>query len=509
MTMLSRALAAVALIITAVSPAFADEEPTPESNATNAIWKAILAVGEPENSRETLLKEFKAVVEEFPGSPHVKTAKKYASILESMIREDREHKTLTDEQFQQLTPDNQARELIFQLRDQNGHQRSDPGNCNIFDVGFFTDNDTSPAHRLREMGVDAIPALIESVEDPELSRCVECWRSFTYSHNVLTVGHCCVAILEEMSGQRFFDRKYNHPISLPGTKRKIEEWWKATGRDGYHASLFKLTEIASGDSAQAARQLARVTPEAAVDAISKAMPRCHNSRVRYDLVNVAASIKSPESTLLLVAIKNSPVTDLSSWWQAISELWDRGEPNILDDIIAEWRRLHPAAQQERTGGECKEDAITSIIARLASTGSPYAIAELGKDLDTRSLTQRSCVLFAFAIVKEDHGGGLTGGGLYPRLGCCPERLSDEALQLVEQIAGASLSETKSHRRLTLNWDDHKISEPRLCDIAAYVLATRLPATYSFNLYGPLEARDERLKELERVFKSRKEHQEKQ
>ena len=106
MTMLTRAFAAVALIITAVSPAFTDEESTPESNATNAIWNAILAVGEPENSRETLLNKFKAVVEEFPDSPRIETAKKYASILESMIREDREHKTLTDEQFQQLTPDN-------------------------------------------------------------------------------------------------------------------------------------------------------------------------------------------------------------------------------------------------------------------------------------------------------------------------------------------------------------------------------------------------------------------
>ena len=509
MTMLSRALAVVALVITAVSPAFADEDSTPESNATNAIWNAILAVGEPENSRETLLNKFKAVVEKFPGSPHVKTAKKYASILESMIREDREHKTLTDEQFQQLTPDNQARELIFQIRDQNGRQYMQPGYCNIFDVGLFPDRGDSPAHKPREMGVDAIPALIESVEDPELSRCVEYWRDFTYSHHVLTVGHCSVAILEEISGQRFFNRQYNNPVASPGTKQTIEEWWKATGRDGYHASLFKLAEIAGSDSAQAARQLARVTPEAAVDAISKAIPRCHNSGVRYDLVNIAAGIKSPESTLLLATIKNSPDTDLSSWWQAISELWDRGEPNILDDIIVEWRRLHPSAQQARSGGERKEDAITSIIARLASTGSPQAIAELGKDLDTRSLTQRSCVLFAFAIVKEDHGGGLSGGGLYPRVGCCPESLSDEALKLVEQIAGASLCETKSHRGLTLNWDDHQISEPRLCDIAAYVLVTRLPATYSFDLYARLEARDERLKELERVFKSRMEHQEKQ
>lgn len=507
MTMLSRALAVVACIITAVSPALADEEATLETDATNAIWKAILAVGEPENSRETLLNKFKAVAEKFPDSRHVETAKQYASILESMIREDREHKTLTDEQFQQLTPDNQARELIFQLRDQNGHQRSDPGKCNIFDVGFLPDKNDSPAHKLLEMGADAIPALIESVDDPELSRCVECWRSFTYSHHVLTVGHCSVAILEEMSGQRFFDQTY--PIAISVTKQKIEEWWKATGRDGYHASLFRLAEIASRDSAQAARQLARATPEAAIDAISKAIPRCHNSRVRYDLVNVAVGIKSQESTLLLAAIKNSPDTDLSSCWQAISELWDRGEPNILDDIIAEWRRLHPSAQEGRPGSEWSEDAITSIIARLASTGSPRAITELGKELDTRSLTQRSCVVFAFAIVKENHGGGLSGGGLFPHCGCCPETLSNEALQLVEQIAGASLSETKSHRGLTLNWDDHQISEPRLCDIAAYVLATRLPSTYSFDLYAPLEARDERLKELERVFRSRMEHHKKQ
>jgi hypothetical protein len=258
---------------------------------------------------------------------------------------DRDHKTLTDEQFQQLTPEDQARELIFQLRDQNGRQWCQPGYCNIFNVSPFPDQNDSPAHKLVELGADAIPALIESVEDPELSRCVEFWRDFTYSHQVLTVGHCCVAILEEMSGQQFFQQGQNNPVALPGTKQKIEKWWKATGRDGYHASLFKLAEIACADSAQAARQLARVKPEAAVDAISKAIPRCHNSQVRYDLMSVAVGIKSPESTLLLTAIRNSPDTDLTSWWQAASELSDRGEPNRLDDMIAEWRRLYPSAKK--------------------------------------------------------------------------------------------------------------------------------------------------------------------
>ena len=129
--------------------------------------------------------------------------------------------------FEQLSKKEQIAELIFQLRDQNGHQFSQPGSCDIFDP-ISVKQDT-PAHRLVKMGYDAVPQLIEAMEDQRFTRSVGFHRNFYFSHHVLRVGDCALTILERITGRSFWEASstfsYMSKDQKAAETKKIAQVW--------------------------------------------------------------------------------------------------------------------------------------------------------------------------------------------------------------------------------------------------------------------------------------------
>src|SRR4029077_20857770 len=103
----------------------------------------------------------------------------------------------------QLGKEEQVAELIFQLRDQNGHPFMQPGSCDIFDRFGGSKKDTA-AHKLVKIGYDAVPQLIEHLDDQRFTRSVGFHRNFYFSHHVLRVSDCALEILEEIAAQHFW-----------------------------------------------------------------------------------------------------------------------------------------------------------------------------------------------------------------------------------------------------------------------------------------------------------------
>jgi hypothetical protein len=79
-----------------------------------------------------------------------------------MVQEDRAHAKNALKPFEQLSKKEQIRELIFQLRDQNGHQFSQPDFCDIIDT--FSGKVDTPAHRLVKLSTSARRAFTRSAE---------------------------------------------------------------------------------------------------------------------------------------------------------------------------------------------------------------------------------------------------------------------------------------------------------------------------------------------------------
>ena len=95
--------------------------------------------------------------------------------------------------------------MIFQLRNQNGHQSSNPGACNIFST--LDGEEVTPAHRLVKIGYDAVPQLIEVLEDhvvAELHAAVGRLNGLKYWWNlsVLRILRLCILLGRRQGGGR-------------------------------------------------------------------------------------------------------------------------------------------------------------------------------------------------------------------------------------------------------------------------------------------------------------------
>ena len=153
-----------------------------------------------------LLKHFEHITRHYPASGHFKDAKAAAAVLRRMIQEDAEHAKAA-RPFAKLRKQEQIAELIFQLREQNGHQFTQPGACDIFDR--IAGKKDTPAHKLVKFGYDAVPQLIEHLDDARFTRSVGFHRDFYFSHHVLRVSDCALEILEHIAS-----RGFSHDVHL-------------------------------------------------------------------------------------------------------------------------------------------------------------------------------------------------------------------------------------------------------------------------------------------------------
>jgi hypothetical protein len=175
--------------------------------AESKMWKGIVAFGDPDTPRKELLAQFAWLGKNFPKTPHAQRIREAVALLEKMVGEDEAHVRKPARPRAQWTKEELVADLIFQLRDQNGHQWSQPGSCNIFteDFPWRRSSRKSPARQLVEIGAPAVPQLIAALGDERFTRSVGFHRNFYFSHFVLRVGDCAEAILERIAGRRFWE----------------------------------------------------------------------------------------------------------------------------------------------------------------------------------------------------------------------------------------------------------------------------------------------------------------
>lgn len=188
---------------------------------------SIIAFGDQSVSRERLHARFTRLVKNFPSrAKHVDTT---IAMLEQMLKEDEEHATSknTTKPFADLSNEEQIAELIFQLREQ-------PGSSGPFGGGFISTGGgkDTPADRLIEIGHDAVPQLIETLQDQRFSRAVGYYDKYGRLPYVMTVGECAYQTLEKIAGRSFgyYESRYEHisDEKRRAIKERIEDWYAQT-----------------------------------------------------------------------------------------------------------------------------------------------------------------------------------------------------------------------------------------------------------------------------------------
>jgi hypothetical protein len=406
------------------------------------MWRAIVNFGDTSITRNQLFVQFESIVKNYPHSEHLERAKQTASVLKRMISEDEMHASPGRTNLNELTQQEQVRELIFRLRDQNGHQFSQPGWCDIFDDWVGATN--TPAHELVKLGYVAVPQLIAALGDPTFSRSVGYHRDFYFSHTVLTVGDCTQAILRRITGKSFFEPRSTFSYmskdgEIAATRKASETWWADYQKKGEKQMLIDAISSPSQDSPAQAEMLCQRYPEVAAATLIRGAEATTNSWIRTQLVEQVSKLHDP------------PVADFLA-------------REMLAAPSLTWQKPHD------------DSGIEEVVHFLGSSDSVVAVEALGNDLRRRPVSTRLEVIECL---------GETNSSFYPQ----PEATSTATLNAIEKCLVQALEDTDERVGMSGSRGDKTFSDPRICDMAGYFLAERWSDHYTFDLSATLRKRD--------------------
>jgi hypothetical protein len=431
------------------------------------MWRAILAFGDPSISRKELMAMFDNLVARYPASEHRKRAMETADLLKTMISEDDAHARQEPKPWETMSRDEQAVELVFQLRDQNGHQWSQPGWCDIFE-GSRSDQTNSPAHQLAAMGHDAVPRLIAALDDRRFTRSVGYHRDFRFSHRVLTVSDCAQTILERIAARQF------HASQAGSVGEKMQEWWNEIQKKGEKQCLIEGAEKGDRDAISQARQLKEKYPDALLGAVSNGIRNTKRSWERCALIGLAGKIKGPEPVpLLLQELKDAPF--LPARVAAAFELRARTNAAALPAMIDEWEKRPVCI------GSFEEDGPGSLIEFLATCNDPGGIQALAEDLTSRPVDQRLQVITALGRSDSFMSSWSNGGGPVILAGDGVSITNRKAAAAIEELLVKALEDTEERTGLSGSWGEKSYANPRICDMAGHVLSLLWKDRYDFDL----------------------------
>jgi len=462
--------------------------------AHSRMWQAVEAFGDASIGREELLLRFQFIVEHFPRSEYSDRARRTTELLAQMIEEDRVHARENRKPLEEMTIDERVAELIFQLRDQNG-QPSYHGTCDIFNV--YPD-ERSPAHDLVDIGFDAVPQLIEAVDDRRFTRSVDGRDYFFFSHHALRVGDCAARILARIAGRKFDVGGYAHAARVENgresaKKRQIKAWWADVQRKGEKQVLIEGVAAADRNALSQANRLLDKYPDDALEPIVRAARAAAEPGIRRWLVEALGQITGDGPVpFLLEELEKGP--HLSSRVAAADCLHQRQRPEAVPAMIAEWQRITKAARaRPAPRGPVRgmllprEDGKVELIGFLAYCDDASAIRALTDNFSCHPIDLRMNAVEAIGGYGHLGAEFIVGHLLDPELHGSADRR--ELADAVETFLVAALEDTGQQLGMSGSWGGEPFRDPRICDIAGHVLSQGLPEKYTFDLEADLHERD--------------------
>ena len=436
------------------------------------LSKAERDCGDPSISWAELLKTYEHFDTRFPANQRVAYAQESAELLRKMIAEDAAHHP---KPLEQMSPTEQGAENIYQLRNLGYciwimHSR----------YPIYADTDEgkeliTPVHRLVDLGFAAVPQLIEALDDRRFTRSMVQYMNGMAEPQVMRVGDVAQGILEHLSGGNLYSRKRKDGSLVNGTTRQqAAAWWAEVQKKGEKKLLVEATAAGGPAGCTAARKLVEKYPDAALAAISAGIRATPHEGVRGEFVEVAGGLPGNVPLAFLKA-KLAPGNGLYSQVHAAEALFARGQPDAVPAMIVAWRKIQPRLPTNTADAYSE---VGGLITFLAKSGDPRAIEALGHDMQTAPVDVRLAVVWVFAP-PPGHGSSISKGRSVNVDADISNRPGGEAGLAIERLLAAALDDPE--RRFGMRGDFYEASyeDPRVCDMAAIVLAKRWPDKYPF------------------------------
>ena len=212
----------------AALPADGQPSPKPQTPDDEAwkVFRPVLLQFQDGGSRTQFLATCKELLRQYPGS-------RYETELTSLVRAigkeaSKPRPDFLDKKPEERTKEESIRYWIYELRDQGSRQISDPGYPMLFDLGVSP----AAADQVVAFGPDAVPSLIDALDDDTPTRTIAWQRSFYPVYFVLRRQDVAMKCLERIAGCRFYEEGttfihlyMDKPERREAAIATVKSWW--------------------------------------------------------------------------------------------------------------------------------------------------------------------------------------------------------------------------------------------------------------------------------------------
>ncbi len=156
------------------------------------------------------------------------------------------------------------------------------------------------------------------------------------------------------------------------------------------------------------------------------------------------------------------------------EAWRNIRPRLLANEQVRYPRIFEPLQTDAY------DEAGALINFLAESGDAGAFDALGRGLREAPIDVRVAVVNAFFVCMEmTREVPATGPHVVSVNANIPQLPGGAADAAIERLLVSSLDDTEKRIGMKGHWNDVSWENPRICDVAAFVLSRRWPEKYQF------------------------------
>jgi hypothetical protein len=423
------------------------------------------------------MKVYEGFPKRFPASSKVGYARESADLLKKMIAEASAHHP---KPLEEMSLEEQIAEYIYQLRTLAAKDWVINSSYQIMVSGSAGKEANTPVHRLAEFGYEAVPQLIEALDDRRFTRSLEMVNLQLGAREILPsvmrVGDFAQKILEHTTGRAFgLPRAPDGKLLNVMGRQRAEAWWTEFQSEDKKKALIEATGSGGEEGGKAARKLVEEYPHSALAAIEEGVRATTEPDVLSAYVEAAGSIPGGAPVDFLKS-KLGSGNGLYAQTRAAEALFARGKPEALPAMIEAWQNAQPRLPTNEADAFSE---IGGLIEFLAKSGDAAAVDALGRDIRKAPVEVRLAVVDVF-VPWEQRGTEFLKGRKVHALVKMPELPGGAAGDAIERLLATALDDPERRFGMRKDYDEASIDGPRVCDIAAFALSQRWPKKYQFH-----------------------------